>query len=84
MYSATWSKFQKYLKTPIFSNAILCQNAPTSDTFEIASQNPVLFSGISGGSHVGRYVVNISKYLEVEALFFRRNFALKYSDICHV
>jgi len=57
-----------YLQTSFFPDAILRQNAPISDTFEIASRNLVLFSGNSRGSYLGRYVVKISKYLVT--LFF--------------
>jgi len=63
-------EISKYPVTPFFSDTLFwAWNDPKTDTFEIASQNLVLFSSNSGESYVGRYVVKISEYLETPLFF---------------
>jgi len=65
-----WKSFQSFMHTVLhcqihIGTKIFCQNTPISDTFEITSQNLVLFEISSGWSYLGGQVVKTSKCLEI-------------------
>jgi len=67
-------KISKYLKILFFPHfffgSIFRQNAPTFDSFKIASRNILFFNSSSWWSYLRRYVVKISKCLKIPFFAF--------------